>query len=1002
MQKNHEYLSRIAKLNSRQREAVESIEGPVMVIAGPGTGKTQIITLRIANILLRTQVNPNNILALTFTEQAATEMRQRLVHLIGTDAYKVHIHTFHAFCNELIQKNVNEFHHLLSYEPIDELTQIEIIKDFIDSNTFQFLRPHGDPSHYFHPALTAISMLKKEGVSPEKYQKSVQLWKENFESRDDLKHTKGKYKGKMKGTAIDELRHIQQSEEFAQVYLHYQRIIREKKLYDYEDMILEVLSEFGRNEEFLATMRETYQYILVDEHQDTNDAQNRIIESLCGHDNTPNLFVVGDEKQSIFRFQGASLENFLYFQKLYPSARLIHLEDNYRSSQSILDGAFDFIQNNPKSISSNTQLHAKAQTSNNKIQIHQYNSAIQEQSAIADMIQKFHKQGMQFNEIAVLYRKNQDLTNLAQVFDQKGIPYHLSTHESIFSDYFIQKILLLLRAIHSLGDDIPFSRIFLMDIFNVNPLEYFDVQRQSTTQKISLWEMVKNKTLPSAMQHVGDQIIQWKLRAENNPFNVFFLEVLHESHLYTQIMKQSNAFIVMQKLSVMYADIQDLQRKNHKARLDDYIKHLDLMEQHKVEPHSSTPNIISDRVLISTVHKSKGLEFNCVFIPNIVDGYWGGGRSRGSLLRIPWKYISRTQTPHIPLGEIEEERRLFYVAMTRAKSHLILSYSNQDATGKSTLPSQFLNELPKSILETTIHGETEGEAVKRIASQLSPSSNQLKPYLLKDIQNYIMDRFTSNGLSVSALNNFTSCPWKYVFRNLIRIPDVKGYYLLLGTVVHSGIREYIVQLKKGRKLSTVELTSFLNSSIDRYSANDRDIEQLKSKGSLIISSYLEQRMSTWNTLREAEVIVPNIFLTDGVFINGKIDMIEFNKDKTVNVYDFKTGKTRSRNDILGLTKQADKSYFRQLTFYKLLLDVYKKGTYRMKHGIIEFVESGVEGAIRQEVFEISNEDVAEVKNEIVKMRDSLAKLSFWNSQCEDKDCEYCKYQPYITQLTARF
>lgn len=1002
MQKNNTYLSGLAKLNSRQQEAVESIEGPVMVIAGPGTGKTQIITLRIANILLRTQVNPNNILALTFTEQAATEMRQRLVHLIGTDAYKVHIHTFHAFCNELIQKNVNEFHHLLSYEPIDELTQIEIIKDFIDSSTFQFLRPHGDPSHYFHPALTAISMLKKEGVSPEKYQKAVQLWKENFESRDDLKHTKGKYKGKMKGTAIDELRHIQQSEEFARVYIHYQCTLREKKLYDYEDMILEVLREFRRNEEFLATMRETYQYILIDEHQDTNDAQNAIIESLCGHDNSPNLFVVGDEKQSIFRFQGASLENFLYFQKLYPTARLIHLEDNYRSSQSILDGAFDFIQNNPKSISSNTQLHAKARTNNNKIQIHQYSTAIQEQYAIADMVQDLHKLGMQFNEIAILYRKNQDLTNLAQVFDQKGIPYHLSTHESIFADYYIQKILLLLRAIHSLGDDIPFSRIFLMDIFDVNPLEYFDAQQESSRQKISLWQMVKNKTLPTTMQHVGDQIIQWKTRAENTPFNVFFLEVLHESHLYTQIMKQSNAFIVMQKLSTMYADIQNLQRKNHTAKLDDYIMHLNLMEQHKVEPHTSTPNIATDRVLISTVHKSKGLEFNCVFIPSLVDGYWGGGRSRGSLLRIPWNYISRTQTPHMPSGEIEEERRLFYVAMTRAKNHLILSHSCQDSTGKLSLPSQFLNELPKSMVETTIYREAEDDVLKRITSQLSPSVHHSKSYLQKDIQSYIMERFTSNGLSVSALNNFISCPWKYIFRNLIRIPDVKGYYLLLGTVVHSGIREFIVQLKKGRKLSTVELTSFLNSSIDRFSANDRDIEQLKSKGSLILSSYLDQRMSTWNTLREAEVIVPNIFLTDGVFINGKIDMIEFNKDKSVNVYDFKTGKTRSRNDILGLTKKADKSYFRQLTFYKLLLDVFKKGAYSMKYGIIEFVESGVEGTLRQEVFEISDDDVAEVKNEIIKMRDSLSKLSFWKSQCEDKDCEYCRYQPYITKLTDRF
>jgi DNA helicase-2/ATP-dependent DNA helicase PcrA len=321
--------------------------------------------------------------------------------------------------------------------------------------------------------------------------------------------------------------------------------------------------------------------------------------------------------------------------------------------------------------------------------------------------------------------------------------------------------------------------------------------------------------------------------------------------------------------------------------------------------------------------------------------------------------------------------------------------------GRAVLPAQFIGELPQLYVDSIVHTENEHDVTSRIVTQLDVPNKHEASYLVDDMREFIMERFTRYGLSVSALNNYISCPWKYIFRNLIRLPDMRGYYLLLGTAVHSVIREYINRHKKGKTPTIDELVDYLYSTIDRFSANEKDIEQLRLRGHLIVTSYLNKRMVQWDSQREAEVIIPNIFLVDGVFINGKIDMIEYNQDKTVTVFDFKTGKTKSRNEILGLTKKADKSYFRQLTFYKLLLDLYKKGSYSMKNGVIEFVESGIDGELRQESFEITQDNLNELREEIIQMKESLSTMSFWDKRCDDEKCEYCRYQPYISQMLKR-
>jgi len=311
----------------------------VIVIAGPGTGKTQILTLRIASILRKTDVPPDAVLALTFTEAGVSAMRKRLISIMGSPAYRVGIFTFHGFCNDVIKCFPEEFPRIIGSTNVSDIDKIVIIKELIEKTSLKLLKPYGDTFYYLDPVRKKISELKRENISPNELELRIKNNELRFKNIPDLLHEKGVYEGKMKGKYEAMRKSIEKNKELLKLYRAYENVLAERKLYDYEDMILEVIRALEKKEDFRLRLQEEYQYILADEHQDANNAQNKLLELLTSFHDDPNLFIVGDEKQAIYRFQGASLENFLYFKKKFPSAREIILEENYRSTQTILDAA---------------------------------------------------------------------------------------------------------------------------------------------------------------------------------------------------------------------------------------------------------------------------------------------------------------------------------------------------------------------------------------------------------------------------------------------------------------------------------------------------------------------------------------------------------------------------------------------------------------------------------------------------------------------------------------
>jgi len=325
-------------LNENQKRAVDTIDGPVMVMAGPGTGKTQILTVRIANILKKTDTDPSAILALTFTQSAAKEMRQRLINLIGKDGYSVRATTFHAFCSDIINENPERFSRPAGSQAATELEKIEIITQILENGTFLLLKPLNNPTFYLKDVLGTISDLKREGITDKKYAKLVRSLSEDFQVEGlSLKKTAFGEKEKL----------VQKNLDLLAIYQQYQKELGKRGRFDFEDMINWVVEAFESDEEFLLSYQEKFQYILVDEYQDTNSAQNRLLFALASFwGESANLFVVGDPNQSIFRFQGASQENVKQFDKHFPKGVKIVLTENYRSTQNILDAAQAVIEKN--------------------------------------------------------------------------------------------------------------------------------------------------------------------------------------------------------------------------------------------------------------------------------------------------------------------------------------------------------------------------------------------------------------------------------------------------------------------------------------------------------------------------------------------------------------------------------------------------------------------------------------------------------------------------------
>lgn len=980
------FNERYRELNKEQREAVDTIEGPVMVIAGPGTGKTQILTLRIAKILLVTQVEPENILALTFTDSAVSSMRTRLFQIVGTRAYRTPIHTFHSFSNDIIKRYPEYFPRIVGSQNITEVDQIQIINSLIEKGEYDVLKPAGDSTYYVKEILRAINELKREAVSAKIFDKMVREERFDFENKSNKFHEKGIHQGKMKGEFLKQKKIIEKNEELSIIYQLYEAYLSSERLYDFNDMIVEAYEALQNNSDLLRLLQEEFQYILVDEHQDTNNAQNKILTLLMNFYQNPNIFIVGDEKQAIFRFQGASLENFFYFKTIYPNAKEIILIENYRSTQTILDSAHHVMMSRTKE----SFLRAQKGKIEKPIEVIACTDPEQECFFVAHDIDKKIKRGISPEEMVILCRDNKDMEPFAHALRKRGLLVALQGDTDVLMDLEIRKLITILKAINEFGADDIFFEALHVDFLDISPLDIYRLADYARRLRINVFSAIKEISNDKkefnnfeTIQKIINLFEKLAKEARNENFLDFLERVARETGFLSHILSLPNSIEKLEAFSVFFEAIRTYSARKDFFTISDFFSFLKTTQTHGIRIPRSLSSFAGDKgkIRIMTAHRAKGMEFGEVYIVRGIEGRWGNRFHREALPLIPRVYsffnasFSRDQN--------EDERNIFYVAVTRAKHHLTITYPKNTEEGKIALPSQFINEIKKEL----IHFSHSEKTIENIGENFSLTQEKLKNNI--EEKEFISRMFSEREFSVTALNNYLECPWKYFYLNLFRFPQKKEFPQMYGSAIHAALRDFFNDIKHGREKKKTLISAFeLHLNKEPIAKVERQRALMRGKKAL--SGFYDFSKSLWKTRFITELEIHGINISKDIFLTGKIDKIEFIDDgKEVNVIDYKTGRPKTQKEIEGLAGDKRGNIKRQLVFYKLLLNQYKDHAFVMKTGEIQFVEPDEKGKYHREIFFISDEEVADLIKIIKKTAEEIRSLSFWEKYCQNQECSFC-------------
>ncbi len=794
------FEERYSNLNPKQKEAVDYINGPLLVVAGPGTGKTEILALRVANILKKTETAPKNILCLTFTNSAAYNMRERLTKLIGRDAYKVSIHTFHSFGVDVISTYPEYFYRGAAFNPADDVTQIEILEEILadlpHNNDLGNLLPDGGYV-YLSDIKSVIGNLKKAQITSDELRSILDYNKKALESLnpsindifsqtiskkvvsivegfiEDLKTSNlvdspssnirsfietlrislenvledVEKSGKNTPLSIwkkdmtkkdDEGRrvlkdtsYIEKLYSLADIYDQYQNLLYERRYYDYDDMILDAINGIEKNNSLRYELQDRYEYILVDEFQDTNDAQMKLLNQITKYDEEdrkPNIMAVGDDDQAIYKFQGAELSNVLNFKDTYTDTEIITITSNYRSIQDILDVARYIITQgkerleNKYSYIDKTIVSAVENSTAGEIYCTSLPSSLHEYYWVASRIKELIQDGGNPSDIAVIARFHRQLVEMALLLNILKVPITYERNNNVLEEPHVHQLIQICKFISSLcrkatdeADELlpeilsyPFwglKRNTIWEIAKIaersgdRRLMWLDVMQSYEDEHIqkiadfliNLATLSSHETLERVLDEImgvtNDLVPETEQDEEENstksesqkfvsPFKQFY---------FSKKQLEENSVNYLKFLSSLRAFVQAIRdhKKDRVLNIEDLILFLELHEKNNIPVIDSSPFVNAhNSVNLLTAHKAKGQEFDTVFVINCQEDVWTGGK-KGSNLPMP------INLPIAPAGDTTDDQlRLFYVAITRAKNNLYLSsYEFKDNNKESSLLS---------------------------------------------------------------------------------------------------------------------------------------------------------------------------------------------------------------------------------------------------------------------------------------------------------------------------
>jgi len=1010
----------LAQLDAWQRRAVDQIEGPVAVIAGPGAGKTHIMAARIGRILRDTDAKANNILCLTFTDAGVLALRSRLLQLIGPEAHRVHIFTFHSFCNSIIQDNLDLFGRR-DLEPVSELERIEITRRLLESLApdHPLRQGHTDPHLYEQQLRELFRLMKSEDWKPEFVSMSIDAWLADLPQRSEYQYArsgkgfkKGDPKKALLQTASERMARLRAA---AQLYPAYESAMRAARRYDYDDMILWVLRAFETNETLLRNYQEQYLYFMVDEYQDTNGAQNEVLLQLARYWEEPNLFIVGDDDQSVYEFQGARLQNLTEFLESYRnSVELIVLPNNYRSSQHILDAAAGVIQHNQlrvvhqfpelriekKLVAANPAVAALSQLPDLVV----YPNRLHEIIDIARQIETWRDEGVPLSEIAVIYARHRQAEALQALLERRGIPCQTKRKTDILKLPMLRHWLEWLRYIETELRDPGSGEYYLFRLLHfhftelpaaeINRLHLYlaaqppAVPRRTALSDVALLQAAGIRETEPFLR-LSRSIDELMHSLANDTLPAFLERALHRSGLLAWILRQPDAVQLLEVMRTFFdfAELETLRRPQ--LSLMGLLSILDSFETNGVPIELQHNAVAGKGVQLVTAHSAKGLEFERVFVLDAVKEEWEPRkRSGGGRFALP-----DTLTRSAEEDALEARRRLFYVAMTRAKTWLQVSYSMAGNAGKPLQAAVFVDELlehsGREARQQTLSAEQIAPGMAAMLSEAPPQIAEAPPL---DIIAPLLEGF---AMSITALNRYLRCPLEFYYQHILRAPAPATARAAYGTAMHFAVQRFFERMLADREKVFPDLATlrhFFETEMRRLQGRftPSQWEHYTNTGHSRLEAL--HRQEDWRRHRDVKVeyTVRRTHL-EGVPMTGTIDKIEFYDQLLVSVVDYKTGKP----DAAKLAPPSSKNpygtpYWRQLAFYKLLYEHFDQSSRLVREGAITFLDPDAEGRFVTLRTSFESHDMAMLKELIENTYARIMQQDFYTG-CGKSDCLWCNF-----------
>ena len=993
-------------LNAAQRQAVEQVEGPVLVLAGPGTGKTHVLSARVGKILLDTDARPQNILCLTFSDAGAQAMRKRLQVRIGTEAQRVPVFTFHAFCNRVIQDNP-EYFGRRNVTPVSDLDRIGIIRKLIEQLPPNHpLREGRRDAFVFEKAIHHLfQTMKKESWTPGHVLKNTEAYLRDLPLNPDFLYKKTTRFGKAgtpKLARIEkEKEKMQRLSAAADLYPKYLGAMENAGFYDYEDMLLWVIRAFEKNEALLRDYQERYQYLLVDEFQDTNGAQYQLLRQLLDFWDTPNVFIVGDDDQSIYEFQGARLENLLNFYALYREGlTTIVLEENYRSTQPILDLSGRVIENNQLRLIGrlDTPLHKHLRANTReaadfpKIQV--FENRLHELSALIQGIETRLAAGIPPEEIAVLYAQHKQAERLMQVLEQKGIAYQTRRPVNLLDQGLVRQIRELLEYLHEasqrpFGGEHRLFRILHAAFFRIDPLLLAQAALQQREEndtpgawRVRLAEALRENGLPESITR---GIARDWIEAAHNLAPVRLLPYLFtHTGLLPWALEQPDKAWYLQVLYTFQEFVQSESLRNPRFTLAELLDMLNRLDANRLPMPLRQAVETGKGIQLLTAHGAKGLEFDSVFIFDTVETYWENnkGDQRGRFA------FPDTLTHSGEADREEARRRLFYVALTRAKRHLWISHALQDEQGKSLQGSLFLAETGLESVAPAPDMET------LLGTQISMLGMPDAPVLVLP-ESAVLDAVLADmSLSVTALNRYLRCPLAFYYENVLSVPMPSSEASVFGQAMHAAMQQVFLSMKadpKSQFPGAEALQQYFETEMEKQRAHfgATAFEQRLNYGKEHLRRIYVEQAAHWRRRVVLERRIDRVTL-DGVPLNGVLDKIEWLENGMLRIVDYKTGKFDNKKHAAPTAENPQGGeYWRQMAFYTLLLQNARIYSENVGKTAISWLEPDDKGNYRTIEIGFEAPELETMRAVIVETWEKIQSRQF-NAGCGKPDCPWCR------------